>query len=408
MKSLALKLTAAAVVVGSGAGCVNFDLEEVFEDTRILGVKLEPAEIFFSPLYLTPPAQRPPLPLPSTDVDVEIFAFDPRGGRVVTSIQMCPDGTDSSCRLYDKDADENFARLTDPARSEVAALLEPAAYEDDIADDATPVGRVGPSTFRYTITPSAIDFFQPKDANGENTPTIFAITPRFAIDVENKTEKDAGADVFHERAFKRLPLGIDLTDPTLPPSFLQDLARNVGITLCDGPLPAPVDEDGDGVDDVFIEGDADCLHPRVPNQNPRVKGFRFESTKIADELTQGMLEGEPDVGLGSLVRASPGAQLALTPMWEANAVEHYQVISFDIQSSKLVILNRVEDMACNWYASRGAVSSGLTSMQFNDDRLGIVWSLPTDAKAGERDSIVLVVLDQRGGTGVAEITVEYK
>lgn len=405
--SLCLGLMAGTAL--SLMGCTDFDLEEIFEDTRILGVRTEPPEIFFSPLYLTPPEQRPPFPLPSVDVDVEVFAFDRRGGRTTLSIQMCPEGAgDSSCRLYDKDADEDFARLQEPARGEVAALLAPAAYEDEISADATPVGRVGPSSFRYTLTPAAIDFFQPKDSNGQNVPSLFPINPRFAIQVENQTQKDDGAAVFKERGFKRLPLSLDLTDPTLPLSFLQDLARNVGISLCDGPIPEPVDVDDDGVDDVFIEGEAPCLHPRVPNVNPALIGFRLESTKVPDELTQGTLEGVPDLGLGSLVRASPGAQIALTPMWAEGAVERYQVVSFDIEASQLVVLNRIEDMACSWYASRGSLNSGLSSLQFSDERLGNVWTLPSDAKSGERDSLVLVVLDQRGGTTVGEVTVEYR
>lgn len=39
-------------------------------------------------------------------------------------------------------------------------------------------------------------------------------------------------------------------------------------------------------------------------------------------------------------------------------------------------------------------------------RLGTIWSLPTDAQTGERDGLV-VVNDQRG-TGVVEVTVEYR
>lgn len=405
----ALLLALVVPATSSLTSCVNFDLAEQIADTRVLAVKTEPAEILFSPLYLSPPEQRPPFPLPTTEVEVEVFAFDPRGGRTTTSIQMCPeDGGDSSCRLYDKDVDDDFVRLVDPARTEVAGLLEPVAFEEEIDEATTPVGRIGPSTFQFTITPGAIDFFQPKNANGENVPSIFPLLPRFAVDVENLSQKSEGAEVFAERAFKRLPLTLDLTDPVLPADFLGDLARGLGISLCDAPLPDPIDEDGDGVDDVFVEGLTDCLHPRVVNVNPAFKGFRLESTVIAEELTKGMLEGEPDLGLGSLVRASPGGQIAITPMWEANAVERYQVISFDIEASKLTILNRVEDMACNWYATRGRVSSGLTSLQFDDDRLGMVWSLPTDAEPGERDSVILVILDQRGGTAVGEITVEYR
>ena len=260
----------------------------------------------------------------------------------------------------------------------------------------------------YTISPGAIDFFQPKNANGENVPSIFPLLPRFAVQVNNVDAEEAGEAVFKERAFKRLPLGLDLTDPTLPASFLQDLSRAVGVSLCDGNFPDPVDADGDGVDDVYVEGNADCLFPRVANNNPGLKGLRFESSKVPEEFTQGMLEGDVDVGLGSVLRVKAGGQVALTPVWDAGVVERYQVISFDIEKSELVILNRVEDMACSWYATHGSVSAGLTSLQFNDDRLGVLWTLPTEIESGQRDSLVLVVLDQRGGTAVAEVTVVYE
>ena len=105
---------------------------------------------------------------------------------------------------------------------------------------------------------------------------------------------------------------------------------------------------------------------------------------------------------------SPGGRVAITPLWEPGAAERYQVLSFDIDTSEVVILNRVEDLACTWYSTRGDLSGTLTSLQFNRERLGIVWQLPSDAESGEQDSLVLVVLDQRGGTTVAELHVVYR
>jgi hypothetical protein len=95
-------------------------------------------------------------------------------------------------------------------------------------------------------------------------------------------------------------------------------------------------------------------------------------------------------------------------MFAPGAVERYQVLSFDIEASRITILNRVEDLACNWYSTRGPTSNTLTSLQFTRERLGVLWQLPADAVSGERDSLVLVVLDQRGGTAVAEVTVTYR
>ena len=54
-------LAAASTVVVLGGGCAYFDREDRVEDTRILAIKTEPAEVKFSPLYsLLPPDQRPP------------------------------------------------------------------------------------------------------------------------------------------------------------------------------------------------------------------------------------------------------------------------------------------------------------------------------------------------------------
>jgi hypothetical protein len=384
--------------------CVNFDREDQIADTRILAVRTEPAEILFSPLYLSPAAQRPPIPLPTTSVDVEVYAYDPRGGLVTTSVAMCPDDAgDASCRLYDKDEDPDFAALVDPGRAEVAALLASTEAQGEIDLAQNVAGRVTPSRFTFAITPAAIDFFQPKDGSGQNAPSIFPVLPRFTVRVQNETVKNDGGAVFAERAFKRLPLTMDLADPSLPADFLGDLARAIGIALCPDPLPlsgAPGDD--------FVEGPTDCLRPRGPNVNPALLGLRIESALVPEELTPGMWEATPDLGLESLIRADVGAQVALTPVWAPGAVERYQVLTFDIETSKIGVENRVEDMACQWFVTRGATNRPQTALEFTQERLGVLWTLPEDAQSGERDSLVLVVLDQRGGTSVAQVTVEYR
>lgn len=390
-----------SAVIASATGCVDFDLEERLEDTRVLAVRSEPAEIMFSPLFLLPANQRPPLPLPTTTVQTEVFAYDPRGGRVAVTTQLCPEGSDASCRLYDKDFDENFARLVEPTRGQVETLLAPVTTEIDV-DTTSAAGRIFGGV-AFNVTPGVIDFFQPKNAAGENVPSIFPVLPRLAVEVENATARDDGAEVFQERAFKRLPLSLDLADPSLGPDFTATLANSLGVEICDGPVPG-----SDIVPDESFEGRAECLHPRGANVNPPLLGFRLEATDVADDLPQGYVEGEPDLGLKSLLRVSPGGRVAITPLWEPGGAERYQVISFDIDTSEVIVLNRVEDLACTWYSTRGGLSGTLTSLQFNDERLGIVWDLPTDAVSGEQDSLVLVVLDQRGGTTVAELNVVYR
>lgn len=388
-----LLLAAAALVVGA---CTNFDREDRIEDMRVLGVRMEPPEILYSPLFLQPAAQRPPgFPLPTVDVDIEVFAFDPRGGTVRTTMQLCPpDAEDNSCRVYDPS--EDLAAEPPSARSELAALLTPVVTEGAIAADATPVGRVVPATTTWHVTPPVMDFFINDDEQGNPIPSIFPITPRVVVEAKNLDITDA-TDVQKERAFKRLPISIDLTSPDLPPDVTADLAQGLGITLCNEPIS----------DEEFaLQGRAACLERRLPNQNPGLRGFVLEPDP--EVLREGYVSDvEPDLGVGSLLAADPGALIAVTPVLTADASEQYQVISFDIEASKVIVLNRVEDLACTWYSTRGELSASMTALQ-NRDALGVTWRLPFDAQPGERDSMVLVMLDQRGGTAVGEITVEYR
>ena len=390
---LALVMVALALLVSA---CTNFDREDRLEDMRVLAVRMDPPEILYSPLFLQPAAQRPPgFSLPTVDVQLEMFAFDPRGGMVRTSVQLCPnDAEDNSCRIYDPASD--LAGEPAEARDELAALLTPVVTDSDIAADATPVGRVLPATTTWHITPAVMDFFIDDDERGNPIPSIFPITPRAVVDARNLSITDA-AEVQKERAFKRLPISIDLTSPELPPEVAADLAEGLGITLCAEPIP----------DEEFLQqGRAACLERRLPNHNPGLLGFKIEPDP--ELMTEGYLSDvTPDLGVGSLLRADPGALIAVTPVFTPDASEQYQVISFDIETSKIIVLNRVEDLACTWYSTRGDVSDSMTALQ-QGDALGVTWRLPFDAVTGERDSMVMVLLDQRGGTAVAEITVLYR
>ena len=396
--SMGARRALAVAAVAVAASCTNFDREDRVHDMRVLAIKTEPPEILYSPLYLTAASQRPPgFPLPTVDVKVQVFAFDPRGGHITTSFQLCPEGSgDSTCRLYDPAHD--IASEPAAARADVAAALTPVTNDEVIAPDAEPVGHIEHADYTVQFTPHIIDFVIPDDANGNPQPSIFPLLPRFVFEARNHDVVDQ-KDVLSERAFKRMPISLDLTSPDLPPDVVANLARSLGIELCTAPIP----------DAVFDrQGRADCLLTRTANQNPTFAGFHIEPD--ASKLTEGTADTAAvsvELGIGSLLRADPGAQIALTPVFAPNTVERYQVVSFDIQTSKIILLNRVEDIACNWYSTRGDIGTTLTALQLGPS-LGTTWSLPADAVSGERDSLYLVILDQRGGTALGEITVEYR
>jgi hypothetical protein len=397
-------VVAAGLAMLQGTACTNFDREDRIEDMRVLAMKAEPAEVLFSPLFLTPASQRPPgFPLPTVDVRMEAFAFDPRGGRTEVTTQLCPEGAgDSTCRLYDVEAD----LAAEPAenRDELRALLTPVKTQDEVTADELPLGRVSPAVRTFTFSPAVIDFFIPDDADGNPVPSIFPELPRVVyeaknLDVVDEDPNDDVPPVTKERAFKRIPVGLDLTSSNLPPDVAADFARAFGFELCTAPISEAEYEE---------QGRASCLERRVPNANPGLRGFFLEADP--EDITKGLLttnDVPPDLGLGSLLIANPGDRVTVTPVFMPGSEERYQVVSFDIEASKVILLNRIEDIVCEWYSTRGDVSSTQTALQFNDG-LGVTWQLPSDAKSGEKDTMLLVVLDQRGGTAVAEITVEYR
>jgi hypothetical protein len=312
--------------------------------------------------------------------------------------------------------EDDLAFEPEAVRDELRALLEPQVEENPIDLEASQAGRLQPSTFNWTFSAPVIDFFIPDTADGAPVPSIFPLLPR-VVAIGKNLDQEA-PNVVSERAFKRIPVALDLTSAALPPDVVDDLAAGLGVSLCTEAIPF----------DVFDEqGRADCLLKRKPNNNPIVAALLKQDPDDVPELPEGTvaladvaddesLIERNDEGVFSLT-AAPGELLQLTPVFGENgdvavdgvpnSVERYQVISFDIEASKIIILNRVEDLACNWYSTRGDVSSTLTAVQFGPS-LGVRWQLPTDAQPGERDVLVMVVLDQRGGTDVAEITVEYE
>src|SRR5690606_19175906 len=147
------------------------------------------------------------------------------------------------------------------------------------------------------------------------------------------------------------------------------------------------------------EGRTDCVEPRGPNLNPALLGFDLDDeSELASLEDEGIRFAEvSDLGPSSLLRVPRGGRVHLTPVFPPGDQQHYQVIGFEVDSSELFIENRWEDYIVSWYTTRGDVSDPLTEVQLGD-RLGVTWQLPrANVESGERDTIIAVVRDQRGG-----------
>ncbi len=391
--ALALAGTAAVFPLG----CADFDRQDRIEDTRILAIRTDPPEVKFSPLYsLLPADQRPPgfaLPAPG-EIEVEAFAFDPRGGELTTTMQFCPDNAgDASC-LEGWDPTSRYEDLEGAVRDSVEALY--TVQERDVSLDeeaiaASPQGRLPDARYTFDFDTAALD----EVVRGRLS--IFALTPRFVFQVDNRTVINAdGAS--RERAFKRIPFGIDFADPTFPAEIRDTVLTGIGTKLC---------EPGEGVDaEDFKEETVDCLAALPPNQNPVLVGFNlFDSP-----LQSGVRTGDTaDILPDAVLSAARGTQLSLEPVFTADTVEKYQVFSFDVETNDLIIINRFEDLALSWYTTAGDISPATGSVQFGANLTG-TWTLPSveAADAGDVVTVVLVIRDQRGGVDYARVKVELR
>lgn len=409
--SFASTVTVVAVfTVASQTACTNLDQENRLEDARILAVRTEPAEILYSPLFLIPPAQRPPGLLPTTNVKVEVFAYDPRGGLMTTSMQLCPEGFDASCLDFiPEEYVSSFPTLSDDGKQELRNVFVPSSIESS-TDTVDPAGKVPSLSRTFAFTPNVVDTIIPKDAQGNALPSFFSSFPRFAVETANTNFVEVGqparvgaaqtADVVGERAFKRIPVGIDLTSEALPLQIRDQLAASLGVQFCTEDILYAPD---------FAEGPAPCLATRAPNQNPPLVGFNVRLIDDAGLLAQpskGMFIADTsDVSPNALLKVPSGALLEIVPVFRDGAVEPYQIVSFDFEKSQLTIENRVEDFALAWYTTAGSTSNFTSSLQFQES-LNNLWQLP-QRDPGERESLVLVVVDQRGGTAVGQINLEF-
>jgi len=448
--TLALVFTTSLVT-----GCLDLDEQSLVHDLRILAIKTEPAELLLDASYAlgdlgggapggggVPGGGAPGGgALPTADgftVDIEVFAYDPRGGLVTMSSFLCPDGVDSTCVGYDAQTEvlDDVEDLDE--RAERAALFLPSVSVAEVDQtDEHPIGRAPLPQLTWEMTPSVISALT-ANAFGSAAVGVETIEPRIVVELNSTAQGGVG----HATAFKRIPMVWDLHDPALGTSVNAALSP-YDIELC--PDDTPTFEE---------EGTAPCARRRQPNRNPVLLGFdivdEIAAAAAGDELPPVRESEEPQLGPNPTLLVEAGGILTLRPVFAPGSVERYQVIVSDPGTEEIFVQDRFEDFAAHWFVTRGAAELLTQSWESDfsggpgggDDEaasLDVRWQLPTanelrgeetesgglsfgppvlrGEQPGEdgdgdvpeaRDSLVVVIKDQRGGIAVGQVTVEYR
>lgn len=438
------------LVVGC-AGCAPLDDPGLLHDLRVLAVVTEPAELALPPIFYEEQTYTPSDAWPIATFTVDVHVFDPRGGVVAVETRPCPQPSEDAangCEGFDPRGalpDVQERALLDAfyeTRSQGAAPLDvlgdpsgaiPFDREERVLSFGTAAHLFDESgQGRSDVNPGVVeeitsDLGTSTEGRRRRTnlaglralqiPFLSPILPRFDVVATNHSARPH--EVLVEHAFKRVPMFLDLFYP-LPPQFEElrtemrtTIEEAVGVPFCsleqipflDG---ATVDEDGNviGADDVPLDvvlGEWPCLFPRRANRNPTLQGILL--------LPPDAKPNRPIIGAGSVepvaeVVVARGERLTLAPSFIAPPEVH-QVIGYDLVDERIVVKNVVEDYVVDFAVTGGTLERSQT-VPIVDDGLGVVWLTPRDRDVNARDVIVLVVRDQRGGTGVGVLTVIYR
>jgi len=381
----------------------GFDSPTELRDLRILAVKAEPPEIKLPVRYLfAPPEQRPEdWPLPGFQVEIEVYAFDPREGRVTTSVFMCPeDYNDPSCLSFSSD-DLIPAGMQASQRAELEAVYQPRLRGNTLADAAmNPAVPIGDNRFSFKFSTPVIDSLL-WQGGGDPWGLILApLLPRFVVEVYNSEVEE----LREERAFKRFPISLDFNDPELPSELLEFISEFFGAPPCESP---PAD------DDPFVEGIASCFYDRGANSNPVLAGFDLvDPYAEAEARAEGMdipavrFSASPQLGPRPVLLVEPGATVHLRPVFKPGSMERYQVFVLAPFVEAFALEDRYEDFVCFWYVTGGELGAEpgqgnvttSTAREGGEAGLDMDWvvaggSDDTGPAIG-RDTLVLVVHDQ--------------
>mgnify|MGYP000986025889 CR=1 FL=1 len=440
-----------AVALVVVAGCAQLDDPGLLHDLRVLAVVTEPAELALPPIFFEEQSYTPTDAFALARFSVDVHVFDPRGGVIALETQTCPQPSDDEANGCDGfDGDGVLPEVTERAMLDAyyAKHARSAAPLDPLVDPsgALPFAReerlvsfaVAAHLFEESgqgksdVNPGVVEEIAGDLGTGTegrrrrsnfaglralSIPFLSPILPRLDVVASNLARPPHEVRVEH--AFKRVPMFLDLFAP-LPFAFEElraemqtTIEEAVGVPFCPLDARPPLDGvtvDGDGnvigVDDVPLDvvlGEWPCLFPRRPNKNPTLQGILL--------LPPDAKPNRPIVGAGSVepvaeIVVTRGERLTLAPSFVAPPEVH-QVIGYDLVEERIVVKNVVEDYVVDFAVTAGTLERSQT-VPIVDDGLGVVWLTSRDRAEGERDVLVLVVRDQRGGTGVGVLTVIYR
>jgi hypothetical protein len=404
------------------SACSDLGVPERIEDLRVLALKTEPPDLTLSTFLLSDEPEF--IGLASTGyARVQALVVEPRGGRVHMELRACPkmpspfasvdfgealpDGTtgpgvdDNSatplgCEGFDLEAET--AELDEQAAAEFQRTWGSEEREADSLATLDAVGRVPDLVADRFFDPAPL-----KAMLDEATPEGMAMPllwPHIEFEIEaTSLDHRASEGARYERAFKRLPVLPQLDDPLVAAAWAEGLAGQTGLQPCED-LPADEAQLLAAASQGF-----DCIVPPRRNQNPAITGWELAPIAPPPGIR---VDASPEILRGATIIASPGDVLHLTPTTApGNALDAIYQTYQVTQSGEWQVNTRIEDPVASYFVTRGQLTTSRTTVWINET-LGLSWTLPAEARAGEQDGIVVVVRDQRGGTDFATLTILYE
>lgn len=343
------------------------------QDLRVLAIKAIPPEIFVDPMAPT-----------SVDMEFSALVVDPRGGTIHYDWSFCPVESNLACLNYDTKKAEVDDPLMTLALDDMRAIELVGNVPEKVSTQSTDwwtergTWPYDIPNFAFTAPANLYSYHLMNNWLG----AVLGAWPSAILEVQNQGESI--------RAAKRISVGaLDLRE------LAQQFAETVGQTVCP-----------QGVTPEDLPG---CIpiEDRVPNTNPvfsRIQianmqngsGKNFVDTQIGDP-------GE----VAGLVWVQPGASIRIRPEFTPESFETFQVLKIDLDTERIEVANRIEEISVSWFCSLGRLSDDMTWPK-HTKTLDNEYTAPTavPVQAGGRASVWLVARDQRGGVAWMSLEIQ--